>query len=130
MSHYIHTEHNKPMRDERALKGKRDKVSSTTMMVLVVELHYNYILFDHVMTSLYALHPLHALPLAFHALPSIVVEVETPCFHLSLLNHPPFNFKKEMKRSKKLSRRSYSEKSPTCIVVIYKYLSSYMDSLV
>jgi hypothetical protein len=30
-----------------------------------------YMLFDHVMTSLYAL---HALPLASHALPSIVVE--------------------------------------------------------
>ena len=38
---------------------------SSTMMVFVVEQHYNYMLFDHVMTSLYALHALHALPLAF-----------------------------------------------------------------
>ena len=48
-------------------------------MVLVVEPQYNYMIIDHVMHFLYAL---HALPLAFHALSSIVVEVETtPCFH-------------------------------------------------
>ena len=48
------------------------------MMVLVVEPQYNYMIIDHVMHFLYAL---HALPLAFHALSSIVVEVETPCYH-------------------------------------------------
>ena len=47
------------------------------MMVMVVEPQYNYMIIDHVMHFLYAL---HALPLAFHALSSIVVEVETPCY--------------------------------------------------
>jgi len=56
-------------------------------LTCVVEPHHNYTLFDHVMTSL---HALHALPLAFHALSSIVVEVETTpaCVHFSLLYHP------------------------------------------
>ena len=40
------------------------------MMVLVEEPDYNYMLFDHFMTSLYAL---HALPLAFHLLPLLLV---------------------------------------------------------
>ena len=59
------------------------------MMVLVVEPQYNYMLSDHVMTFLYAL---HALPLAFHALSSIVVEVETPCTTFYDFNNPPFKF--------------------------------------
>ena len=58
------------------------------MMVLVVEPQYNYMIIDHVMHFLYAL---HALPLAFHALSSIVVEVETPCSHFLLFSQPPFN---------------------------------------
>ena len=54
------------------------------MMVFIVEPRYNYMIIDHVMHFLYAL---HALPLAFHALSSIVVEVETPCdFNNPLLN--------------------------------------------
>ena len=44
------------------------------MMVFVVEPHYNYMIIDHVMHFLYAL---HALPLAFHALSSIVVLAPT-----------------------------------------------------
>ena len=63
---------------ERERERSKDGPSST-MMVLVVEPHYNYMIIDHVMHFLYAL---HALPLAFHALSSIVVEVETPCDHL------------------------------------------------
>ena len=59
---------------------------SSTMMVLAVEPHYNYMLLDHVMTSLYAL---HALPLAFHALSSIVVDVET-LLSLFMTLPPPF----------------------------------------
>ena len=46
------------------------------MMVFAVEPQYNYMIIDHAMHFLYAL---HALSLAFHALSSIVVEVETPC---------------------------------------------------
>jgi hypothetical protein len=60
------------------------------MMVLVVEPQYNYMLCDNVMTFLYAL---HALPLAFHALSSIVVEVETPCTTFYDFNNPLLNFK-------------------------------------
>ena len=56
------------------------------MMVFVVESHYNYMLFDHVMSYLYAL---YALPLAFHALSSIVVEAATPYFLFSLFNSLP-----------------------------------------
>ena len=64
------------------------------MMVLVVEPHYNYMLLDHVMTSL---HALHALPLAFHAISSIVVEVDTPpsLLPLFMTYHPPFNFREK-----------------------------------
>ena len=61
------------------------------MMVFVVEPLYNYMIIDHVMHFLYAL---HALPLAFHALSSIDVEYRTPSFYLLPLTTPLLNFKK------------------------------------